>query len=229
VQDEVEKALRRLHWQGKHVLAAGRTDSGVHALGQVIAFDLEWKHSAQDLRQALNALLPFDIAAKAVQPVHPRFDPRRHALSRCYEYRLFLQDVRDPLRERFAWRVWPSVDREALHRSAAMMVGEHDFCAFGSPPRIGGSTLRTVRRSCWRTQESGWVYEVESEAFLYHMVRRMVAIQVAIGQGRSTLADLERALHPQGADSAPEQVQGLAPPQGLYLVGVNYPPGVLAP
>jgi tRNA pseudouridine38-40 synthase len=220
VQDEVEKSLRRLYWQGRRILAAGRTDAGVHALGQVIAFDLDWKHSPDELRQALNATLPVDIVAREVRAVSARFDPRRQAVSRCYQYRLFCQEVRDPLRERYAWRIWPPAEASLLEQAAARMVGRLDFRAFGTPPQAGGSTLRTVWRSAWNSQEAGWVYEVEADAFLYHMVRRMVAIQVAVGQGKASLADLARRLDPGPED----YVQGLAPPQGLFLVSVAYPP-----
>jgi tRNA pseudouridine38-40 synthase len=220
VQAEVEKALRRLNWQGKHLLAAGRTDTGVHALGQVIAFDLDWNHPPQELRQALNATLPADIVAREVAAVDPRFDPRRHAVSRGYRYQLFCQEVRDPLRERYAWRIWPPVDEDLLHKAAARMVGVHDFRAFGTPSGKGGSTVRTIQRSFWKIQDECLVYEVEADAFLYHMVRRLVMLQVMIGLGRESLASLERVLHPNPDD----YVQGLAPPQGLFLVQVKYPP-----
>lgn len=89
MQAVVEKALRQLGWQGQHIKAAGRTDTGVHAYGQVIAFDLEWQHSPEKLQQALNAHLPADVAARSTRPVAPDFDPRRHALTRTYRYQLF--------------------------------------------------------------------------------------------------------------------------------------------
>lgn len=219
VQDEVEKALRRLNWQGKRILAAGRTDAGVHAYGQVIAFDLEWQHSASALRRALNAALPRDIVAREVHVVRDDFDPRRDALLRRYQYRLFVQPERDPLRERYAWRVWPPLEAALLQEAAQRLVGTFDFRAFGTPPQAGGSTVRTIQRSAWQKQADLWVYEVECEAFLYHMVRRMVAFQVAIAQGKRSLAALEQALHAEQTELA----RGLAPPQGLFLMGIDYP------
>jgi tRNA pseudouridine38-40 synthase len=219
VQDEVEKALRRLGWQGKHILAAGRTDTGVHAAGQVAAFDLDWNHSDQDLLRALNANLPADIAVSAVQPVANEFDPRRHAVSRCYQYHIFVQEDRDPLMERYNWRIWPPVNVDTLAETAAIMVGEFDFRAFGRAPKPGASTVRTVQSSGWTHRENGLIFEVQANAFLYHMVRRMVIVQVEIGQGRLSVDFLKNLLQAQPG----LRVQGLAPPQGLFLTSVTYP------
>ena len=108
VQGELEKALCQLGWAGRSVLMSGRTDTGVHATGQVASFDLDWSHSDEELVRALNVALPADMAVHQARMVHPKFHPRFDALSRRYRYRLFCQPLRDPLRERFAWRVWPA-------------------------------------------------------------------------------------------------------------------------
>ena len=105
VQGELEKALRKLGWVGRSVLLAGRTDSGVHAVGQVASFDLDWQHADGDLLRALNANLPADVAARDVRIAPPKFHPRFDATSRRYRYRLFCQQVRDPSREKSAWRL----------------------------------------------------------------------------------------------------------------------------
>lgn len=220
VQGELEKALRRLGWTGRSVILAGRTDSGVHALGQVAAFDLEWRHSPERLREALNAHLPSDMAARRVEVADSHFNPRFGALSRLYRYRLFCQEVRDPLRERTAWRVWPPVQPELLRRAAQVLIGQHDFAAFGSPPRKEGGTVRTVTLSTWENAGDEWSYEVRAEAFLYRMVRRMVFVQVAVAQGRCTLEALRTALEqPPSKNDLPA---GLAPACGLTLVEVTY-------
>ncbi|MCA2001022.1 MAG: tRNA pseudouridine(38-40) synthase TruA, partial [Chloroflexi bacterium] len=114
VQGELEKALRKIGWSGKSVLMAGRTDTGVHALGQAAAFDLEWTHPIEKLFKALDANLPSDLALRGLTPVPADFHPRFDAISRCYRYRLFCDPLRDPLRERFLWRVFPPVDGETL-------------------------------------------------------------------------------------------------------------------
>src|SRR3990172_8902187 len=150
VQAVVEQALRQVGWQGRSILAAGRTDTGVHALGQVIAFDLEWKHLPQDLLAALNANLPADIAARSVSLAEDEFHPRYDAIARLYRYRIYCQPIRDPLLDRFAWRGWPAPEIELMQAAAELLIGPHDFAAFGHPPCRGGSTLRTVTVARWR-------------------------------------------------------------------------------
>src|SRR5512138_103683 len=129
VQGELEKALCKLGWTGRSILMSGRTDTGVHATGQVAACDLDWSHSDEDLVRALNAALPADVAVHQARIVHAEFHPRFDALSRRYRYRLFCQSLRDPLRERFAWRVGPSIDGEALAEAANLFLGTYDFSA----------------------------------------------------------------------------------------------------
>jgi tRNA pseudouridine38-40 synthase len=218
-QSELENALRRLGWQGRSVLLAGRTDSGVHALGQVAAFDLEWNHPLDELVRALNSNLPAEMAVSAAKIVSDDFHPRFGATSRRYRYRLYCQPIRDPLRERFAWRLWPSVSGDALQEAGKLLIGTYDFAAFGTPPRPGNSTIRTVMKAEWQNQGDEWTFEVRAEAFLYHMVRRLVYVQVAIGQGKfpaQVIADLLEGR--QRVIPA-----GLAPANGLTLVEVTYP------
>jgi tRNA pseudouridine38-40 synthase len=215
VQGELEKALRKLNWNGKSVLMAGRTDSGVHASGQVAAFDLDWKHSIEDLKNALNASLPLDMAVNQVQKTADDFHPRFDANWRRYRYRLFCQQVRAPLRERYAWRVWPLVnDLPAL---AEIWLGTHDFSAFGTPPKPGNSTERTVLEASWQLIGDEWQFEIKADAFLYHMVRKIVHAQVSVGLGRINIEDLTRAI-----DQQSELPSGLAPAHGLTLVEVGY-------
>src|SRR5688572_14595768 len=140
VQGELEKALHGLGWSDRSSLMAGRTDSGVHATGQVAAFDLDWRHSENDLVNALNAALPIDMAVREARVVAPDFHPRFDAKSRTYRYRLFCGSVRDPLRERFAWRAWPAVNEEILVKSASIFCGTHDFALFGSATSPEGTT-----------------------------------------------------------------------------------------
>jgi tRNA pseudouridine38-40 synthase len=218
VQSILETALRKLGWDGKSILLAGRTDTGVHASGQVAAVDLEWKHSTEDLRNALNANLPLDVSIKSVERTSERFHPRFDAISRRYRYRLYCQSVRDPLRDRYAWRVWPTIDGDLLQSAAAVLIGKHDFAAYGTPPRAGGSTVRTVMHAGWIAQNDEWTFDVQADAFLYRMVRRLVYVQVAVGQGRLRVEAMRDAL--QGLDKLPA---GLASPSGLTLINVTYP------
>ena len=166
VQGVVEDALRKLGWNESTIFAAGRTDTGVHATGQVIAFDLAWAHGERDLQSALNANLPYDVAARAVRQVSSRFHPRYDALWRHYRYRLFCQQVREPLRERYAWRVRPSPAVTLLEQAAGYLVGVHDFAAFGAPPRPEGTTIREVKRAVWQFDGDELAFDIIANAFL---------------------------------------------------------------
>lgn len=217
VQSEVEAALRRLNWSGRTILAAGRTDTGVHAVGQIVSCDLDWSHGPEALGQALNANLPRDVAVRAITIVAEDFHPRYDARVRTYQYTIYCEPGRDPLRERYAWRVWPAADLGRLQAAASLFPGMHDFAAFGAPPRPEGSTMRIVYRAGWKAQASGLQFEVSANAFLYHMVRRLVFLQVLVGQEQLSIEALRRAI----SETQP-QTPGLAPPHGLVLSEVRY-------
>ena len=218
VQGIFETALHQLGWPGQSILAAGRTDTGVHAEGQVVAFDLDWSHTPEELRDALNAHLPRTVAVQGIRVAPPGFHPRYDALSRRYRYRVYCRAVPDPFRDPYAWRVWPVVDLERMWEASSLLPGRRDFAAFGTPPRSGGSTVRTVNSAEWSSTGEDLSFEISGDAFLYHMVRRLVFLQVAIGQGRLKLEDFQSCL-----DHPPRfPVQGLAPARGLALVEVTY-------
>jgi tRNA pseudouridine38-40 synthase len=223
VQGELEKALRKLGWSDRSVLIAGRTDAGVHASGQVAAFDLEWSHADEDLMRALNASLPVDLAVREARVVAADFHPRFDAVSRRYRYRLFSHPVRDPLREKTAWRTWPAVDGALLAQAASLLIGTHDFAAFGSPTGPMGTTVRTVMQAGWRpVEEDEWQFEIQADAFLYRMVRRLVFVQAAFAQGRASAQVVAKSLAGPAEVPAGELPAGLAPAHGLTLVEVHY-------
>ena len=226
VQGELEKALCRLGWTGRSVLMSGRTDTGVHATGQVASCDLDWSHSEAELVRALNASLPSDLAVHEARMVHEKFHPRFDATSRRYRYRLFCQPLRHPIRERFAWRVWPEINSGLLADTARLFPGTHDFSAFGSPTTPKGTTVRTVMKAEWmqaRDAKDEWHFEVQADAFLYRMVRKLVFVQVAVAQGKFPAEAIARSLaKPALAGKRSELPSGLAPAYGLTLVEVEY-------
>jgi tRNA pseudouridine38-40 synthase len=230
VQSVLESALRQLDWKQRAILYAGRTDTGVHAAGQVIAFDLDWNHTTGELCNALNAHLPIDVAASEVRVVASDFHPRFNALARCYRYRIYNKPVRDPLREHYAWRVWPELNGDLIKQASEKLEGTFDFAAFGSPVAPGGTTIRTVHRACWEQAGDEWYFEVIANAFLYRMVRRIVFLQVQVGKQRLDVDTLAAALQ------FPKPLTpGLAKPNGLVLERVYYfedrqlPEGLIQP
>jgi tRNA pseudouridine38-40 synthase len=220
VQSVFEDTLVTLGWHGKSILAAGRTDAGVHAAGQVVAFDLDWVHSGHELLQALNARLPLDVAVQAVRQVHSGFHPRYDAAGRCYHYRLFASPVRQPLMERFAWRIKPDLQMDLLSKASSLLVGTFDFAAFGSPPKKGGTTIRTISRAEWLLEGNLLTFVIHGNAFLFRMVRRLVAFQVAIARQKLPLESLTQHLAKPGDTS----IVGIAPACGLTLFEVYYLP-----
>lgn len=224
VQGELEKALQKLGWTGRSVILSGRTDTGVHATGQVASVDLDWSHAEAALLHALNAELPADMAVHQVRMVHAKFHPRFDATSRCYRYRLFCQPTRNPIQEVFAWRVWPAINGDDLAGAARLFLGTHDFSAFGSPTTPRGTTVRTVMKAQWTQAEADeWRFEVQADAFLYRMVRRLVFVQVAVAQGKTSAEAVARSLaKPAAAGTRSEIPAGLAPAHGLTLVEVTF-------
>jgi tRNA pseudouridine38-40 synthase len=228
VQAALEAAIRRVTGQRVTVLAAGRTDSGVHATGQVIAFDVAWRHAPADLWRALNANLPPDVALNALDEAPADFHPRYDARSRVYEYTFYVAPVRQPLLDRWAWQVRAGqpLNNERMQRAAALLVGAHDFAAFGQPAQ-GESTVRQVLRSELETlAERPPVvqlvrYRIEANAFLYRMVRRIAGALARVGSGALALDEFAWALHAAEREW-PNQA---APARGLCLIAVTYEEG----
>ena len=218
VQGELEDALGKIGWQGERVVFAGRTDAGVHAAGQVVAFDLRWDHPEEELAKALNAVLPADIGATRIHRVPGDFHPRYDALARRYTYRILNSPVKDPLQERYCWRVWPELDLRAMRKGSRFLLGKHDFAALGAPHKPGGSTVREITRARWKKEKQSLVFEIVGNAFLYHMVRRIVMALVKIGKHQESAGGIKVYLdNPTGPPA-----QGLAPAQGLSLVKIIY-------
>jgi tRNA pseudouridine38-40 synthase len=217
VQGVFEEALRELGWQEKAILFAGRTDAGVHASGQVVSFGFDWQHSSASLASALNARLPDDVSAVTLEETEAEFHPRYDASSRRYHYTIYHHLTRLPIKERYAWRIWPELNGEHLNTAASVFIGRHDFSAFGRAMKKGNSTIREVFASQWHKEPQGWRYEIEANAFLYHMVRRLVFVQVGYAKGSLSLEELQAGLEEQKLIKP-----GLAPAQGLELTQVRY-------
>ena len=229
VQGIIEDALGDLDGRPVPVAGAGRTDAGVHALGQVASCSLERQIEPAVVLRALNARLPADVRALTAEPVaadfHARFDARR----KTYRYRIWRADVMNPFERWFAWHITGPLDVGAMDAAARVLEGRHDFAAF----RTAGGDIKTTERTIVQsrvsartvpvhegTQKTGELitYEISGDGFLRHMVRAIAGTLVEIGRGRWTSDRMRDIL--ASRDRAHAGVT--APPEGLFLVSVEY-------
>ena len=217
VQSELERVLRQIVRESITITGSGRTDSGVHATGQVISFNSEWRHAVADLQRALNANLPADIAILQLDTAEPTFHPRFDARRRAYEYHIYNSTVRSPLRRQRSWHVAKPLDWERMNQAAACLIGIHDFATFGQPPQ-GTVTVREVFAARWEKRYEFLVFSIVANAFLYRMVRSIVGSLKMVGEGRWTVEQFEAAL----AACDRSRSGKVVPAQGLTLVSVTY-------
>jgi tRNA pseudouridine38-40 synthase len=217
IQGEIERALKHITNQAISVLGAGRTDAGVHASGQVIAFDIEWRHGVDDLQRALNATLPADIAVMDVAEAAAGFHPRYDARSREYRYTIYNSTLRHPLHRLYALHVSDPLSVPAMRAAAQRLIGEHDFAAFGQPT-IGESTVRRMQRAEVQADAPWVTIDLEANGFLYRMVRSIVGTLIEVGRGRMPVERFTAILESRDRS----QAEATAPPHGLCLTWVNY-------
>jgi tRNA pseudouridine38-40 synthase len=220
VQGELEAALARLSaGEPVPVAGAGRTDAGVHALGQVASFDLSRDAPPEELQRALNAILPADVRVLEAARAAEDFHARRRAVSKLYRYELDCGGVLLPQRSRYVgWVPW-SLDPARVAAAAALFPGRHDFASLASSGGSVATTTRTVLRSEARFDGRTLVYETEADGFLRKMVRSMVGGLVAAGRGATSVDDLARALAARDRRAWPPPAEA----RGLTLVRVAYP------
>lgn len=228
VQQELEAALSRITGEAVRCIASGRTDAGVHALGQVVSFQSATRLAPAVLTKALNAELPEDMLVFEVALAPRGFHALRDALRKRYRYVIEDGRLRDLFDRRYLWHVFARLELEPMQEAARLLLGTHDFASFqtGGSPRL--STVRTIydliveRRASELTDRV--VIEVEADGFLYNMVRNIVGTLVEVGKGKQPPQWAAQVLAAQQRAAA-----GMtAPAQGLYLVGVEYPEWVYA-
>ena len=222
VQGELEAAIRTVTGEELRVIASGRTDTGVHAIGQVVGWNTESDLSTDVLLRALNANTPRDLVVREVSETEKDFHPIRHACSKRYRYLLVDDPIRDVFARNYAWQVWQPLDELAMHEAAQSLIGEHDFKSYETAGSPRASTVRsvsdlTVERRQFDTAERV-VLEVEANGFLYNMVRNLVGTLVEVGRGRHAVAWPAEVLAAKDRRLA----GATAPPQGLYLLHVNF-------
>ncbi len=226
VQGTIERALATIHGvePGRlSLVGAGRTDAGVHAIGQVASWLPPTPRAAAIFRRALARMLPTSIAVLAVRRMPPGFHARRSALGKVYRYRIITGRTALPFETRWAWPVPRPLDLEAMRHAAAQLVGRHDFASFASAGSTASSTVRSLRRLEIVERGSGIVeIEAEADGFLYRMVRALVGLLAAIGSGARPATDAGVVLAARDRGLAGRT----APAAGLCLVRVIYPPEI---
>ena len=215
IQGKFEETLARIN-QASSVLTAGRTDAGVHATGQVIAFDVNWQHSLMDMQRALNAVLPDDIAVLELEQALDHFHPRFDAVSREYRYSIYQSTIRQPLVRRYALRVSQQLDVPLMQRAVAQLIGKHDFAAFGQPT-AGEATTRNMLRAEVAASGQHISIELQANGFLYRMVRRIVGTLLNVGRGEMSIEEFADAL----ATADPKRAGPAVPPNGTWRSGLT--------
>ncbi|MGE0822791.1 MAG: tRNA pseudouridine(38-40) synthase TruA [Candidatus Binatia bacterium] len=220
LQGTVEAVLSRLVNEPVRVRVAGRTDAGVHALGQVVSFASDKFLDSYRLQRALNALLPTDIAVRHIEEVPATFHPRYDALSRTYQYRIWNQPFRSALWARYSWHVAFPLNVPAMQQAALLLIGDHDFSSFQGSDWVEHNPQRSVLHSEVRQESNFLLYNVEARSFLRHMVRNIVGTLVDVGRGATSVDDFAQIFAARDRTCAGFN----APPQGLFLIEVKYPP-----
>lgn len=217
IQAELEKALQKLTGERLRVMAASRTDAGVHAKGQVVSFRTNSLHSPETFVRALNYYLPKDIVVKAGHRVNDSFNVRRHAVSREYNY--YILNTRSPLREGFYYLVTGHLDIKAMNQACQALIGDHDFASFISSSGVEAkSTVRRVYRAEVKKDGELAIFNMVANSFLIHQVRNTVGTLIRIGRGKMSNDEFHSILEAK----KPGLAWPTVPARGLCLMRVNY-------
>ena len=220
IQGETEKALWKLTGERSRVIAASRTDAGVHAKGQVVSFRTRSSLPLETFINGLNYYLPRDIAVKAAHRVSDSFNVRRSALSREYNYYILNSQTRSPMRQGFSYLVGGHLDIEAMNQACQALIGEHDFASFASSIGVGiKNTIRRVYRAEMEQNGELAVFNVVANSFLPHQVRNTVGALIKVGLGKMTVDEFHRIMKAK----KPALAGPTAPACGLCLMRINYP------
>lgn len=220
IQGEIEAALEKLTGEKLRIAAASRTDTGVHACGQVVSFRTASSHSLQTFVNGFNYYLPKDIAVKVAYKVEDAFNVRSHATSREYNYSILNTATRSPLSASSAYRVGGRLDIGAMNRASQALIGEHDLASFASD--VGGETKSTVRRvyrAEFSRKDELVNFNVVASSFLPHQVRNTVGALIRVGQSKMSVDEFSRIIDAKKIGLAGPT----APACGLCLTQVNYP------
>jgi len=219
IQGILEEKIGLLTGEPVQLFGSGRTDSGVHALGQVAHFKTQSQMDIRTIQRALNSLLPPDIVIQKAEEVDEGFHARKHSKSKIYEYRILNRNLRSAFHCGYVWHIPQKLNLTEMRKATQSLLGQHDFSAFrtvGSPTQ---TTVRKVIRAEWKGGRGGLIrFEIEANGFLKQMVRSIIGTLVEIGKGKMKAADLRRILNSKDRKEAGPT----APAQGLFLKEVKY-------
>ena len=221
VQQYLEEILAKLNGFHREIVSAGRTDAGVHALGQVAHIDLEREMEPWKIREAFNGNLQaadVPVSVLAVEAVDANFNARFSAKKRAYIYRILNRRAPSPLLRNRVWWVPRSLDIELMHQGAQYLLGHHDFSSFRAAACQAKSPIKTLDKLDISAQGEEVIFNVEARSFLHHQVRNFVGTLKLVGEGRLTPADVKRILEAKDRSAAGPT----APASGLYLARVEY-------
>ena len=223
VQGEIEAVLEQITGHHIAVAGAGRTDSGVHATGQVASLKVPARWTPDTIRRALNAMLPDDVWIAEAHRMAPEFHARFSAMARRYSYLVGTDEAaRSPFRRRYEWAIRRPLDAEALAGETEALLGEHIFRAFAKARTApaGDDHRCNIQYARWKPREGGWEFEIEANRFLHHMVRFLVGTMIDVGLGRRPRGTIARLL--TATDNL--DTSSIAPSHALTLRAVRYPP-----
>jgi len=219
IQGTIEETWKQITGEQIHLIGSGRTDAGVHAIGQVAHFKTQSLLTLQAIQRALNSLLPSDIVIKEVVEVASDFHARKMAKRKVYEYRILNAPLPSVFHRGYAWHIPQPLDLEKIKRATQNLIGKHDFSSFRSTGSPTKTTIREVYRAEWRPKPNGLIrFEIEANGFLKQMVRAIVGTLVEVGRGKIAVEDFQKIL-----DSKDRRQSGpTAPAHGLFLKEVKY-------
>jgi tRNA pseudouridine38-40 synthase len=219
IQGMIEEKLSRLMGERIRLVSSGRTDSGVHALGQVAHFKTQSRMDIHTIQRALNSLLPPDIVIQEIEEVDEGFHARKHSKSKVYEYRILNRNLRSAFHRGYAWYIPQKLNLTEMKKATQGLIGEHDFSSFRSVGTPTRTAVRRVIRAEWKRGRDGIVrFEIEANGFLKQMVRAIVGTLVEVGKGRIRASDFRKIMNSRDRKNAGPT----APAQGLFLKEVKY-------
>jgi tRNA pseudouridine38-40 synthase len=219
IQETIEGQLKRLTGETIRLISSGRTDAGVHAMGQVAHFKTENPMDCPTLQRALNSLLPADILIVKAEEADPDFHARKECKSKVYEYRILNRSLRSVFHREHAWHIPQPLDLEGMRRATRYLVGEHDFSSFRSVGTPTRTAIRKIIRAEWKRNREGLLtFEIEATGFLKQMVRAIVGTLVEVGRNKISADEVGAILESRDRTKAGPT----APARGLFLKEVKY-------